>query len=267
MRKSSARGSVRFDEVINAHYDRRMYDPLSHALYEGSDFHNLGYWTKGTTSLKQACENLMEKLLSFIPDKTGTIVDVACGKGATTRHLLRHWPAQAVAGVNISKTQLDTGRKNAPGARFVLSDAARLAVRDASFDNAICVEAAQDFNTREKWLYEAYRVLRPGGRLVFSDILLESWAERMFPARRGANYMRTIPEYVAMLRQIGFREVEVNDATEECSASHIRYVTRHLGLELGAGRIDRRTHNRMMAYLSMTLFVPRYYVLGWARRD
>jgi ubiquinone/menaquinone biosynthesis C-methylase UbiE len=263
----SRTAGLRFDEVINARYDRRMYEPLSHALYEGSDFHNLGYWTKETASLKEACENLMEKLLSFLPEKSGTIVDVACGKGATTRHLLRYWPAGAVAGVNISKTQLDSGRKNAPGVRFVLSDASRLALGDASFDNAVCVEAAQDFNTREKWLYEAYRVLKPGGRLVFTDILLESWAERMFPARRGANYLRTIPEYVALLRQVGFREVEVTDATEACAASYLRYVTRHLGRELQAGRVDRRTHNRMMAYLSMTLFVPRYYLLGWARRD
>lgn len=258
--------SLRLEEIISTRYDRRMYDPISRALYEDSDFHNLGYWTRTTTSVTQACEALMEKLLSFLPDKTGTILDIACGKGATTRHLLKYWPADAVTAINISRTQIETGRTNAPGAAFALMDAARMAFRAESFDSVICVEAAQDFNTREKWLYEVFRVLKPGGTVVFSDILLEAWAEKMFPARRSANYMRSPFEYRALVRQVGFREVDIIDATEECSASYIRHLTRYLGRELAAGRIDRRTHNRMMAYLSMTLFVPRYYVLGWARR-
>ncbi|NIS62314.1 MAG: methyltransferase domain-containing protein, partial [Proteobacteria bacterium] len=34
------------------------------------------------------------------------------------------------------------------------------------------------FHTREKFLQEAYRVLKPRGYLVLTDILLTEWGER-----------------------------------------------------------------------------------------
>jgi hypothetical protein len=36
---------------INAAYDRKMYSPLMHELYEGSDYYNFGYWERETHSL------------------------------------------------------------------------------------------------------------------------------------------------------------------------------------------------------------------------
>ena len=38
----------------------------------------------------------MEKLLVTVPEKTGNILDVACGKGATTRHLLKYFKPENV---------------------------------------------------------------------------------------------------------------------------------------------------------------------------
>ncbi len=41
----------------------------------------------------------MEKLMAFIPEKNGTILDVACGKGATTRYLLKYYTPENVTGI------------------------------------------------------------------------------------------------------------------------------------------------------------------------
>jgi ubiquinone/menaquinone biosynthesis C-methylase UbiE len=46
------------------------------------------------------------KLLAFVPEKQGTILDVARGKGATTRHLLKYFKPENVTGINISEKQL-----------------------------------------------------------------------------------------------------------------------------------------------------------------
>lgn len=259
--------SARFDRIINERYDRSMYGDLAHALYEGSDFHNLGYWSSATGSLKEACENMVEKLLSFIPDKKGGILDIGCGKGATTRHLLKYYPPDAVVAINISKKQLGTGRANAPGCAFLAMDATRLAFPDESIDNAICVEASSDFNTREKFLYEAYRVLRPGGRLAFSDILVEWWLESRSPARRGANFVKGLAEYRALFRRVGFRQVEVQDATDQVFVPYVRHYTRFLRRRFASGEIDRQGYNRAMAVLGLTLFWMRHYVVGWALKS
>lgn len=87
--------------AINGWYDRRMFGPKLIA----NDFSNWGYWTQSTRNHKEACENLMERLLTFIPRKEGKILDVACGKGATTRHLLKYYRYQDVTGINISEKQ------------------------------------------------------------------------------------------------------------------------------------------------------------------
>ena len=61
---------------------------LSDLYYDGSGFFNFGYWTLETKSQREASENLVNLLLALIPEKRGTILDVACGLGATTRMLL-----------------------------------------------------------------------------------------------------------------------------------------------------------------------------------
>lgn len=54
-----------------------MRHPLLNEYYSYSDFFNYGYWLAGTETQEAACANLLEKLLGFIPDKTGTMLAVA----------------------------------------------------------------------------------------------------------------------------------------------------------------------------------------------
>jgi 16S rRNA G1207 methylase RsmC len=56
-----------------------------------------------TYNQRQASENLVDVLLSFMPDSTGKILDVACGTGASTQRLLRHYKASDVHLCPVSK--------------------------------------------------------------------------------------------------------------------------------------------------------------------
>jgi hypothetical protein len=74
--------------AINRWYDKSMFTPRRESI---SEFANYGYWEYGVRTYNEACENLMEKLLAFIPRKEGIILDVACRKGTTTQYLLKYY--------------------------------------------------------------------------------------------------------------------------------------------------------------------------------
>ncbi|MEX0789150.1 MAG: methyltransferase domain-containing protein, partial [Actinomycetota bacterium] len=110
-------------ERVVKDYDRNMVMPIFQQYYGYSDYFNLGYWSIETIDQAQASDNLVAMVLGCIPELKGTILDVACGMGASTRHLLKHYPPEAITGINYSGPQLARARENAPGVKFIRMDA------------------------------------------------------------------------------------------------------------------------------------------------
>jgi SAM-dependent methyltransferase len=231
-------------QIPNTWYDDVMFRPLYLEFYEDSDFSNFGYWDEGTTGPRQACENLVNRLQSLLPDKSGTILDVACGKGETTRCLLANHAPEAITAINISERQLEHGRTLAPGVDFRCMDAVNLEFADESFDNVMCVEAAFHFDTREAFLREALRVLRPGGALALSDILMTLEGERSRPYRTEANYLAGVEAYRKLLAAVGFTDVYIADVTEQSWFPFFRYTVDFLHEKFLRRQIDEPTLRR-----------------------
>jgi len=208
-----------FKQKLSHFYGEKMDHNWYKEYYQGSDFLNFGYWTKDTVNQKEASETLMENLLEFIPERKGTILDVACGLGATTRYLLKYYHPSKVTGINLFFNQLERGKTNAPDCKFLQMDAGKLGFGDSVFDSLICVEAAFHFNTREDFLREAWRVIKPGGYLVIADILVAKWAARWNPRIPERNWVKDLKEYRDLYHKVGFKDVEFVDATNECWGS------------------------------------------------
>lgn len=106
---------------------------------------------------------------------------------------------------------------------------------DSSYSNIICVEAAFHFNTREQFLRDAYRVLKPSGRLVMADALAPSFA----PGQLAENFLPSIDAYRALCEQCGFRDVDIEDVTipvlEGCAWASQRFFDE----KLRSGEITR----------------------------
>src|SRR5437868_3736793 len=87
-RKSAAMSAT--ERMIRI-YDRTMPGSNQRRYYEDSGYFNFGYWAAGAKSQREASDALVDQLTARIAGKTGRILDVACGLGASTRRLARSY--------------------------------------------------------------------------------------------------------------------------------------------------------------------------------
>ena len=256
------------EDYILKRYDELCDWPEVENFYGESDFLNFGYFEADTTSQREACDNLMEQLLDWLPRKGGSILDVACGKGETTAYLKKYFDAPDIVGINISENQLSYARTKSPDVDFRIMSATDLTFEDNAFDSVICVEAAFHFFTRNDFLKEALRVLKPGGTLVLCDVLMTMEAERERESRTELNYLANPDDYAANLREIGFDNVQVEDITEQSWRRHFWYAVKYFHAQYIDGKISeeqlvanlRPTYARvpdMMYYLKASGSKPR----------
>jgi SAM-dependent methyltransferase len=227
-------------ERMNSFYENSMFG-ADRSLFERVDkigFFNLGYWKGVEDSIELAQINLIETLVRFFSNKDGNILDVACGKGASSKFLTKYFDPNGITGINIAKRQLEICKLIAPECTFQLMDATKLEFGNSSFDNVLCIEAALHFLTRYKFFEEAYRVLKPAGRLAMLDFLcdydlLEGAYAAHAPVLPKENYLPNLDTYRESLLKAGFKYVRVEDCTDLTVRAVTSYEIRMAEMEFG----------------------------------
>lgn len=114
-------------------------------------------------------EPVIDRMLKGLP-RGGTALDAGCGTGRHTARLLR--AGHNVIGVDSSPEMLAQSRAKFPEADLRLGTVDDLPVPDASIDIVVCGLVFSHLPTARiaPVIAEFARVLRPGGRLLISDI-------------------------------------------------------------------------------------------------
>jgi demethylmenaquinone methyltransferase / 2-methoxy-6-polyprenyl-1,4-benzoquinol methylase len=115
-------------------------------------------------------------------DGARSAVDVACGTGALTRELAASAPGATVLGVDFSweMVRLAAGAEPGPAVAYLVGDALRLPLQDASVDVVTIAFGLRNLPEPGRGLLEFRRVLRPGGRLVICE-----FSQPVVPVLRG----------------------------------------------------------------------------------
>lgn len=156
----------------------------------------------------------------------GTVLDAACGTGRWSQYLAAR--GHTVVGVDRSPAMLDLARPKIPGARFEEGRLDALPLGDACVDNAVCALAMVHVADLGPGLAELARVVRPGGRVVVSDVhpfLVTLGWQAQFPGEQGRTFIRLHPhlvsDYATAALAAGFavRGVEEPRLTPEAAAT------------------------------------------------
>lgn len=130
---------------------------------------------------------LTERTVDLAGLPSGALVlDVGCGDGVVAEHLARR-SGLRVVGVDVSTGLLRQGRDRCPGLDLREGSAERLPLPDASVDAVLAECVLSIVGDPGAALAEWARVLRPGGRLLLSDLYrrADPDAARRLVAQRG----------------------------------------------------------------------------------
>lgn len=155
---------------------------------------------------------------------SSNVLEVACGSGGPALFMARTIGCY-ILGIDNNENGIATANKMAQEqgldsqVRFQLADASQpLPFEDELFDSIVCIDAINHFPNRSRVLTEWYRVLKPDGRILFTDpiIITGLISNEEIAARSSIGYF-LFPPFGAderLLEEAGFELLFCEDATE-----------------------------------------------------
>lgn len=139
-----------------------------------------GYWDENTLTHRQALWNTNYQIARRAQiTASDYVLDAGCGVGGTSLFLANNIGCR-VQGISLSPTQVEHAKKHKAVldekdlTEFSCQSYYNTNFPDNTFDVVIALESAVHSEPKERFVKEAYRVLKPGGRLIVADYIFRS---------------------------------------------------------------------------------------------
>lgn len=200
------------------------------ALFKG-EYINFGYWEKilpkkGKITIDERIQS-GEALYTHVIDilnisKNDVVVEIGCGRGCGCAKIMGKYNPKRVIGIDITSEQIERSYKihrlnfeKYPQLSFIISQSERTTLPDESVNKIYSVEVAQHFLSMQDFAKEAYRILKPGGTIVFTTYFstsqqgAEAVRKMILWVAEGKDNVLPIADVQKAFSQNGFKEIQI----------------------------------------------------------
>lgn len=154
--------------------------------------------------------NDLKRLIGEPLPQGGALLDVGCGQGKSFRLLRDAFAPVRLLGLDadphsLALAEAEAGREGI-SLELHAADCAQIPLPDESIDIVFCHQTFHHLVEQERALDEFWRVLKPGGWLLFAEstkAYIDTWVIRWF-FRHPMEVQKSAEEYLEMLRWQGF---------------------------------------------------------------
>jgi len=215
------------------------YKSTEHAYKDSWDLDNslaihYGYWDEKVKSFPQSLLRMNEIMIEAAgikPDEQ--VLDAGCGVGGSSIFIAKHTGAK-VTGITLSERQVQQAIANAKkngvqaATDFKVMNYCTTDFTDASFDVVWGCESICYADSKEKFIQEAYRLLKPGGRIVVADGFVTKYENNEHPIIRQwtegwqVNYLESPERFQSFLERAGFQNSIYRNISKQAAHSSRR---------------------------------------------
>jgi ubiquinone/menaquinone biosynthesis C-methylase UbiE len=175
----------------------------------------VGFWFLGSqtweTHVIRVALRDLERLIPGRKPQRPVVLDAGCGQGKSFRPLQELFAPQRIVAIDYEPQCVELAAAEAAAEGLPVDvrrgDLAALELADETVDIVFCHQTFHHLTRQEEALAEFYRVLKPGGLLLFAEstrAYITSWIIRLL-FRHPMHVQRSAEEYMEMVRAQGLQ--------------------------------------------------------------